>query len=78
MPEHRAKLEEALQAVTGQTVRLELRIDGNGEARLDGPELRPRPPSRRQIQAQVGARPLVRQAMELFDAASMRVIPPET
>jgi DNA polymerase-3 subunit gamma/tau len=78
MPEHRAKLEETLQAITGKKIKLQLRIEENGDARWGGPESRPRPPSRRQIQAQVGARPFVRQAMELFDAGGIRAIPPGT
>jgi hypothetical protein len=72
-PQQRAKLEEALAAVTGRPVRLEIRLV---ESRATDRHLEPpRTPSRRQLQAEVGTRPFVRRAMELFDTGRPKVEP---
>jgi len=75
-PEQRAKLERVLHEVTGQPVHLQFgEVDNPGE----GPSEQPRraPASRRQIQLEIGNRPFVRRAMELFDTGQLKVESPQ-
>ena len=76
-PLQRAKLEKTLAEVAGQTVRLALELIETDPAQ---PSSSPpgRTPSRRERHAEVAARPFVRRAMELFDAADFRIDPPDS
>ncbi len=71
-PEQRLKLESGLAAATGRPVRLQFEVLPGDAAPGDGGAA----PSRRQLQLQVGTRPFVRRAMELFDATQIQVEPP--
>ena len=75
-PEQAAKLERAVATIVGEPVRVEFTV-------LDGPaDEVPAPPQRavspRQLMAEKSQHPLVRRAMELFDATPVRVDAPET
>ena len=62
--------------MTGESVRLEfelLRVDP-AEEKPDGPS---RVPSRREIHAEIGQRPFVRRALELFGEMDYKVTPPD-
>jgi DNA polymerase-3 subunit gamma/tau len=74
-PQQRAKLEQALAEVAGRPVRLEFRLGAEPGPGADS-EPPSRGPSRRQQQSKVVRRPLVRRAMELFDAGPPKVEPP--
>jgi DNA polymerase-3 subunit gamma/tau len=75
-PEVLARLEQALTAVAGQTVRVEFRvIDDGPEAKAVAAEAKPSPISSRQRLQEKAQHPLVRRAMELFDATPVRVEP---
>ena len=72
-PDRREKLEQALAAVTGEPIRLEFQL-------LEDPTERaaekPQPVSTRQRIRQANSQPVVRQAIELFDAEVLRVEEP--
>ena len=75
-PDQKAELERALAEVTGASVRLELDM-----LRVDPAEEKPGGPSRvlsrKEVHAEIGQRPFVRRALELFDATEYKVIPPD-
>jgi DNA polymerase-3 subunit gamma/tau len=72
-PERHKKLEQALQAVTGNKVRLKLRLAEPSSEQAD----RPKPATTRREQIRdASERALVRQAIELFDAVLTRVDEP--
>jgi hypothetical protein len=64
-PDRRAKLEEAVSRAAGHCVRLELELVPGEAAKPVRPQP---PPSARQRQREKEQHPLVRRAMELFDA----------
>jgi hypothetical protein len=75
-PEQAAKLERAVAAIVGEPVRVEFTV-------IDGPQdADPAPPPRgvssRQLMAEKSQHPLVRRAIELFDATPIRVDAPDT
>jgi len=71
-PEQKALLERALAEVTGDVMRLDFDLAPADEE--DQPSSDPpRQPSRREIHAEVGRRPFVRRAMELFDASDFKL-----
>ena len=75
-PEQAAKLERAVAAIIGEPVRVEFTvIDGPADEGLVPP---PRAVSPRQLMAEKSQHPLVRRAIELFDATPIRVDAPET
>ena len=75
-PEQRAKLENALAEMTGETVRLAFELVETDSAETDSPP-QGRSPTRREIQAEVVGRSFVRRAMELFDVTDCRIDPPD-
>ena len=68
--DRRKKLEEVLAHVTGRQIHLQLELLDEQPADKQPPN---RPKSRQQMIHEVTARPLVRQALELFDAEVTRV-----
>jgi DNA polymerase-3 subunit gamma/tau len=75
-PEQAAKLERAVAAIVGEPVRVEFAVlDGQSEESAAPLQ---RAVSPRQLIAEKSQHPLVRRAMELFDATPIRVDGPET
>ncbi len=77
-PEHAGKFEQALQEVTGQTVRVRFAGGGSGKEaapRDAGPATRPSPPQQRL--KEVMENPVIRRVHELFGAAPLRVDAPD-
>ena len=75
-PDQKAELERALAEVTGVSVRLEfesLRVDP-AEEKPDGPS---KALSRKEVHKEIGQRPFVRRALELFDTMEYKVTPPD-
>ena len=76
-PERKAKLEQALGAVAGTSIKLDFELlEGDGSAGLAPRLQQPVPASRQQRFRQAAQHPLVRQAMELFDAEIVSVAQP--
>jgi DNA polymerase-3 subunit gamma/tau len=76
-PERKAKLEQALGKVAGTTIRLDFELlEGDSSAELAPRLQQPIPASRQQRFQQAAQHPLVRQAMELFDAEVISVAQP--
>jgi DNA polymerase-3 subunit gamma/tau len=75
-PQQKAKLETSLAELVGRTIQIifEIHADENDENR---PASAPRNSlSRRQLQAEIGSRPFVQRAMELFDTGKIKIDPP--
>lgn len=71
-PDQKSRLEAALAQVTGQRIRLDFAIVEDQADRGAEPA-KPKSISLRQLQGEVLARPIVKRAMELFDAENPRI-----
>ena len=76
-PDQKSRIEAALAEVTGQRVRLDFAIVDDMPDQTSGAN-KPKSVSLRQFQSEVAARPLVRRALELFDAENPRIDAPES
>jgi DNA polymerase-3 subunit gamma/tau len=76
-PEKRSRLEQVLSRITGQNVRIDFAVLPEDSQAIASQQVTPRPAvNRRQRQAELARHPLVRQAVELFDAEIVTVIDP--
>jgi hypothetical protein len=75
-PEQVAKLERALRTVTGKAVRIEFEVADREPAVEDREPVARRSSSPRERLKEKANHPLVRQAMELFDARPVKVEEP--
>jgi DNA polymerase-3 subunit gamma/tau len=79
-PENRSKLEQTLAAVSGRALRLDfVTVEGSANGsniRTNGPRVAPTPagPNRRARIRELERHPLVRQAIEMFDAEVIQVL----
>jgi hypothetical protein len=76
--DQRARLEAALATVAGRPIQLSFAVEVETEA-AEGPQPEPVRRSRREIRREVGTRPFVQRAAELFgaDTEQLRFMPPE-
>jgi DNA polymerase-3 subunit gamma/tau len=76
-PERRSRLELVMSRLTGRTVRIDFALSADEPQRTATQQVAPRPQaSRRQRQAELQRHPLVRQAVEMFDAEIVNVVEP--
>jgi DNA polymerase-3 subunit gamma/tau len=71
-PSQKAKLEAALQELTGAPARLKFALDAESDHGVESAES---PVSRRQMQLEIAGRPIVKRAVELFEGSSLKVTP---
>jgi DNA polymerase III subunit gamma/tau len=76
-PERRSRLELVMSRLTGRTVRIDFALSADEPQHNATQQVAPRPQaSRRQRQAELQRHPLVRQAVEMFDAEIVNVVDP--
>jgi DNA polymerase-3 subunit gamma/tau len=76
-PERRSRLELVMSRLTGRTVRIDFALSADEPQHNAIQQVAPRPQaSRRQRQAELQRHPLVRQAVEMFDAEIVNVVEP--
>jgi DNA polymerase-3 subunit gamma/tau len=76
-PERRSRLELVMSRLTGRTVRIDFALSADEPQHTATQQVAPRPQaSRRQRQAELQRHPLVRQAVEMFDAEIVNVVDP--
>ena len=76
-PDKRTRLEQTLSRLAGRDMRIDLVVLAD-ESQVSAPQkvASPSPVNRRQRQAEMQRHPLVRQAVELFDAEIVTIVDP--
>jgi hypothetical protein len=76
-PEKRTRLEQILSRLTGRDIRIDFAVlDEESQVTAPQPVVNRPPVNRRQRQAEMQRHPLVRQAVEMFDAEIVTIVDP--